>query len=327
MLHIVLAILKWIGIILLAILGLVLLIVLAVLFVPVRYRINGDYEEKPDATAAVSWLFHLLHVKVRYRDALFWQVRILGIPFLDSRRPIKKRTDKGKKKASKDDDTDFGDTSVEAAKEKKKTDSLPDKRHDTAAIKESVKEAGQPDSEQKKEQENEPEKEQKKTGIIGKIKTFFAKIKSFFLAMFERIRNIRYTIHKICDKIKDVRGQIDYYHGVLTGEEGTEAIGLLKTQLGRLLLHVAPRKFLLDAEFGFDDPATTGQVMAIAGMLYPLYRYDIRLRPDFASQSTWFRLKLRIRGRIRVFTLIRIAWKVYFDQNLKKVLAMLKKEE
>lgn len=321
MLHIVLAILKWIGIILLAILGLVLLIVLAVLFVPVRYRINGDYEEKPDASATVSWLFHLLHIKVRYRDTLFWQVRILGIPFLDSRRPPKKRAGKEKKKTSKDDDSDSGDTTVEVFKEK--TDSLPDKKQNTDEVKESVNEAGKSESEQK----NDQEKEQEKTGIIGKIKSFFTKLKSFIEAIIERIRNIRYTIDKICDKIKDVRGQIDYYHGVLTGEEGSEALGLLKTQLGRLLLHIAPRKFLLDAEFGFDDPATTGQVMAIVGMLYPLYRYDIRLRPDFTAQSTWFRLKLRIRGRIRAFTLIRIAWRVYFNQNLKKVLAMLKKEE
>ena len=325
MLHIVLAILKWIGIILLAILGLVLLIVLAVLFVPVRYRINGDYEEKPDASATVSWLFHLLHIKVRFRDSLFWQVRILGIPFLDSRRPPKRRVEKSKKNDAEDDSgTTHTDSKETAVKNQSVTVVNADKKTEEKSEKAAEKKLL---SNEAKITDDEQDTEPEKTGILGKIKGFIIKVKAFFHALIDRIRNIRYTIERFCDKINDVRGQIDYYHGVLTGEEGMEAVGLLKTQLGRLLLHIAPRKFLLDAEFGFDDPATTGQVMAIAGMLYPLYQYDIRLRPDFDAQNTWFRLKLRIRGRIRAFTLIRIAWKVYFDKNLKRVLAMLKKED
>ena len=102
-----------------------------------------------------------------------------------------------------------------------------------------------------------------------------------------------------------------------------EAISLIKRELGRLLLHIAPQKFKLDVSFGFDDPATTGQVMAILSMLYPIWSYDISLHPDFENKVMSGHIYMR--GRIRVFTLIRIAWRVYFNKNLKKVLVMLQK--
>ena len=67
----------------------------------------------------------------------------------------------------------------------------------------------------------------------------------------------------------------------------------------------------------------TGQVMAILSMLYPIWSYDISLHPDFENKVMAGRIYMR--GRIRVFTLIRIAWRVYFNKNLKKVLVMLQK--
>ena len=60
MIHILLMILKVIGVILLVILGLILAAVLLILFVPVRYRVDVSFEGKPDGEAAVSWLLHLV---------------------------------------------------------------------------------------------------------------------------------------------------------------------------------------------------------------------------------------------------------------------------
>ena len=52
MIHILLMILKVIGVILLVILGLILAAVLLILFVPVRYRADVSFEGKPDGEAA-----------------------------------------------------------------------------------------------------------------------------------------------------------------------------------------------------------------------------------------------------------------------------------
>lgn len=61
-------ILKIIGIILLVILGLLLTAVLLILFVPVQYRADVSFDGKPDGEAAVSWLFHLVRIRVSYHE-------------------------------------------------------------------------------------------------------------------------------------------------------------------------------------------------------------------------------------------------------------------
>lgn len=327
MLHIILGILKWIGILLLAILLLVILVLLAVLFVPVRYKVRGDYEDQPDAAVTVSWLLHLIHVRVRYRETLFWQVRIFGIPFLDSRRKKKDKQEKRRrsKKEKKDNkSTEYRDGSTDDRKAEGLKESADTVKADAAdavkaesadAVKADAADAVKADAADA-EGTDMPEK-----------KTVVSKLFSFIRAVFHGIsrvfHNIRYTIGKICDKIKNIRDNIGYYYDVITGDEGREAILLIRHELGRLLLHIAPRKFKLDASFGFDDPATTGQVMGILGMLYPIWSYDISLHPDFENKVMAGHVYMR--GRIRLFILIRIAWRVYFNKNLKKVLVMLQK--
>lgn len=68
--HVVLTILKIIGIILLVILAVLLLLLLAVLFVPLRYRVHGRMETKkePEADGTMTWLLHLLRADLTYRD-------------------------------------------------------------------------------------------------------------------------------------------------------------------------------------------------------------------------------------------------------------------
>ena len=78
MLSVILGILKIIGLILLAVILVLLFLLLLLLFVPIRYRLTGHYEEKPEAEAEVSWLLKLVRATVRYRDGLSVQARLLG---------------------------------------------------------------------------------------------------------------------------------------------------------------------------------------------------------------------------------------------------------
>ena len=68
MLEIILLILKIIGIVLLSILGLVVLILLLILFVPVRYKAQGEKHEEIKAEGRVTWLLHLLRIRITYTD-------------------------------------------------------------------------------------------------------------------------------------------------------------------------------------------------------------------------------------------------------------------
>lgn len=92
---IVLAILKWIGIVLLILLAVVVLLLLLILLVPFRYRAEGQvtdpetHEEIPFAawkdgarvSAEVSWLLHFLQARIRYPSEEKLQVFVLGRRF------------------------------------------------------------------------------------------------------------------------------------------------------------------------------------------------------------------------------------------------------
>ncbi len=69
-------ILKIIGVLL----AIVLLLCLALLLVPIRYRVELKAQDEIEGKAAVHWLFHLLDVRVFYRERdISFKIRIFGI--------------------------------------------------------------------------------------------------------------------------------------------------------------------------------------------------------------------------------------------------------
>lgn len=101
MLHILLTILKVIGIILLVILALIIALILIVLFVPVRYRIHVRKEGGPlEAKGIFTWLLKLFRVEVRYRNkkgradikVLFFTIKSIRIPAGEGHPEEKPRT-------------------------------------------------------------------------------------------------------------------------------------------------------------------------------------------------------------------------------------------
>ena len=92
MIHIILLILKIIGITLLSIVALVLLVLALVLFVPVLYRMRiVRTKEELRVKGRVSFLFPLLSVHFGYFDKASVKGRIFGIPFWNSEKPKKEK--------------------------------------------------------------------------------------------------------------------------------------------------------------------------------------------------------------------------------------------
>ena len=103
MLHIILLILKIIGIILLCILGILLFSILCALFVPLRYRVRVTGEaggEKPSVVVYVklTWLLHLVNVLVRYPAEVILRVRIMIFTLFRMPRKEKRSAPKEKQK-------------------------------------------------------------------------------------------------------------------------------------------------------------------------------------------------------------------------------------
>ena len=101
--HVILTFLKILGIILLVLLGLLLVIVLSVLFVPVRYRLEGEKLSpgwsEANGKVRVSWLLHLIHLRIQYREKeLDWECYLFGVPLKKAGAAVREWKKKRRKK-------------------------------------------------------------------------------------------------------------------------------------------------------------------------------------------------------------------------------------
>lgn len=100
MLHIILGILKAVGIIVGILLLIFLALLLGVVFVPVRYRIQAvKQEERAEMKIGLSWLLHLVSVRIflGIGGEKSFSVRICGIRLRPGKKKRKKRA--GRKEA------------------------------------------------------------------------------------------------------------------------------------------------------------------------------------------------------------------------------------
>lgn len=291
-LTVLLLILKILGIVLLVLLGILLAFLLIVLFVPVRYQGSG-YREEGDPVPVhvqlkVTWLLHLVRVSFIYPEEAFLKVKVLFFQIL----PAKEK----KKKAS---------NKKEADGKKPKTDK---------------KEVGSDVSDTASDQKISDEGNAADEDGGDDRRTLL----DFVRKLFSAIRNIKYTIRKIYDKINHIIHNIRYYIKILQTESFKRAFVLCREQLLRLMKIVLPRKVSGTFTIGMEDPAATGQILSIYGILYPLIGDSITVIPDF--EKPVMEGSFRFKGKITAFTLIRIAAKIYFDKDLKRVICLFKKE-
>ena len=291
-LTVLLLILKILGIVLLVLLGILLALLLIVLFVPVRYQGSG-YREEGDPVPMhvqlkVTWLLHLVRVSFIYPEEAFLKVKVLFFQIL----PAKEK----KKKAS---------NKKEADGKKPKTDK---------------KEVGSDVSDTTSDQKISDEGNTAVEDGGDDRRTLL----DFVRKLFSAIRNIKYTIRKIYDKINHIIHNIRYYIKILQTESFKRAFVLCREQLLRLMKIVLPRKVSGTFTIGMEDPAATGQILSIYGILYPLIGDSITVIPDF--EKPVMEGSFRFKGKITAFTLIRIAAKIYFDKDLKRVICLFKKE-
>ena len=360
MLHIVLLILKIIGIILSAILGVVFLAVCCALFVPVRYRIEVSREEGEGnppfiARAKITWLFHLVNIHLCYPADVYVRVRLFlftlfRIPEKEKRR---KKTDGKKrsrrKKAGDETPPQTTQAAEETAREPESStageetlSSGAGSLEETATVQEQTKTGTVALEEAVAGPENvtvtdtfdtEPSPEaaesgQEASGFFGrirqKIRCLLDKIKAFWEKLKTAFQNIRYTIRHMCDKIKTASDTIQYYREVFLSDAFGRSFALCKEQAGVVLKDLKPDRVEVDLIVGTGDPASTGEVLAVCGMLYPVFGPKVRIEGDFERA----RLEgcVFIKGKIRAFTFLRVAWKLYRNKDIRTLIKLFKKE-
>lgn len=316
MISILLTILKLLGIFLLSLLGVLLLLLLLILFVPVRYWAEAWRETESGQAFAlrlkVTWLLHFLNVHFSYPEEAYVRIRVLCFTVFrsDKEKPDKKKADKSNKKLPDPESEEIWSEAV-LPEESRSEEVQDEKGREVNAKEEPERVSGESD----KEKDNAGQEFEQKEKPSGR---------NFFKKLFSILKNLRYTIAQICDKIKKIVKNIKYYIGILNSEEFKRSFRLCSTQAGALLRHIRPQKLKGNLLIGTGDPASTGQVLAVYGMLYPFLGSQINVTADFEQRIVEGRLS--VKGRITLFRLIRCAWIIYFNKDLRRLIKMLKRE-
>lgn len=344
---VILTILKIIGIILLVVLGLILFLLLLVLFVPIRYRIDAskdaEGEQQIHALIKVTWLLHLLNIRFLYPEEAYLRVRIACFTLFRSDQPTKEaasskknaaaekkkeseaKTVKTSKASREAEDTLLATEDVEGSGEQPQTmDEDGWSPIDNTQIKPDEKTEAKLKDAPKNQTENATHTETDSEESTSKWELLREKILWCIQKLWKLLKNIRYTIQSIYDKIRNIIHHIRYYYRVLQSELFRRTWEKYSKEVLCLLKRIAPRKIKGYLHIGMEDPATTGQILGYYGMLYPLIGEHIDVVPDF--EHVILEGTLKIRGNITLFQAVRIACTIYFDKDLQKLIRLLKRE-
>lgn len=315
MISILLMVLKILGMLLLVVLGIILVFIFLILFVPVRYRITARRkitEEIPVmAKIKITWLFHILNAAFSYPEAAYVKVRVFCFTVF---RSDKKKKTRAKAESESPPNKDFKTQEALEAKE-------ADDEHSVQPTQKTQQEQQEQKSTEEQKFSGEQQEWNEDNGQPEEPET---KISDFFKKLWAVLKNIKYTIIKIYDKIKHIVKNIQYYIKIIKSETFERAWTVCSGQVFSLLKSILPGKLTGNLLIGTGDPASTGQVLAVYGMLYPLIGNHIVITPDFEQQV--MEGDLFIKGKITVFKVIKTAWIVYFNKDLRRLIKLFKRE-
>lgn len=332
MLHILLLILKFIGIIIAAILGILVLLICIVLFAAVRYEAQAACGEGFDSLrgkARVTWLFHLLRADVYYKEGkLKWRLRFAFFKRCSGSRPDEeKKTETIKKSDTKEEEGDqnekkqkSNDEKLEESEEKLEETAKEAPLEERAEEDKGMEDAqGSPEQPQEVEQayektceetpeadegpgQGEDHTERKGNHILQKVKAVWEKIKC--------------TFEKFCDRIKLLKEKKDRLAGFVQDEVHRRAFSKTKKEIFWFLGKLKPGEVDMKIRYGFEDPCHTGQVLAGVSMLYPFLGDGTEIIPDFEHKV--FKGNLRAKGRIRLGHLACLLWKLFWNRDVRQ---------
>ena len=312
--HVILLILKVLGITLLILLGIVLLLVLLLLLAPFHYTIDAEYYGDVKAVGRIQWLCFVLDLKGVYGNNKFlYYLKSFG--FMIS--------------TNDEEDKHYRAVSDEEAE----SDKSSDKAKPSEAEKVPVKVVE--DEFETYEQEQKPKSEPQKKSIFmriyegiesglewvvtipmrvhDKISELMARILDFFANLAENMNKVIKKRDMILQKITGVRSLLEKPYTKKVLKDG-------KVLLKKMWKHVRPRKLQGSIHFGLEDPATTGQLLGVVGMLYPVYRNHFVIAPDFEQQI--FEGKIYAIGRVQIgrmtFLLLRFMLTRDFFKTVQK---------
>lgn len=313
MLHILLLLLKIVGIIILAVLGILLLLILILVFAPLRYELDGSSSgdlSSLDIQAKASFLAQIIRIYIQYQDEqLTWKFCLAWKHFFNKK--IETNISENEKE-SESDKTVFSNNekqseysmseeiSVSASEVPASVKRIVDDTHEKNLISKSTEKKTEKISSETKKEKTEDSKKVK-TGILKKIERLFQKLKC--------------TFRKIYDMMAVLKEKTDEIKNFIDDETHRSAFCKFLLEAKRFLKKVKPKVLDGAITFGFEDPSITGRVLGGISMIYPYLQEHLTISADFEEKT--LSGKLYIKGRIRLSMILSFLLYLFLDKTVR----------
>lgn len=324
MLHILLLILKWIGIVLAVFLLLVLLLINLGLFVPVRYRADASCQndiETLEAEFELSWMWKLFFLTACWKKGKADMKIRIGWKYLFSEEKIEVPEEK--------EENDLQKEKEEQKFLKEQKESLPPEKTNRSLPENNVQEQAEKREchQEKTESGIDKEEEEKESFTADRRKAGGRKKKPLWDRMKEKIsewiESCKSFWRKILAMRRNFRGKKEQIESFLTDASHRRAFCSLKREVRRFLGHVSPKDVKIVGKIGLEDPYMTGQALAVLGMLFPFFGENTVIVPDFENKV--LEGSVHIEGKIHNFRMLAILWRLIKDRDVRKIIIDIKK--
>lgn len=348
LIHVLLILLKFLGIFLLFLLCLIFLVLAA----PIRYSFHFHAGEEASfgGQIKVTWLLGILYIRGSYIKKIFeYRVRIFGYQILGNQKEFlekkQKRERKKQKKRNKKSEKSNNKENVPA----------PPKQEESRGEDRSAKQEVQPEEKAPPEQEESrgedqsakqevrteesvsPEREgiceerrseeqdmQPEESVSPEREEICEECRSAEKAvepMEKKPPSTGGSGKKTTGRLDSLRKKIHEFREAYQEYHGKQLMDFAKQSIIKILRHVLPRRMRGFIRFGFDDPAVTGIVTGGAALFYPKYRDTLVLGPDFGQEC--FEADCRGRGRIHPGFFLYMGLKALWNPDVRALLKKL----
>ena len=340
MLHILLFILKIIGILLLSILGLILLILALVLLVPVRYRAGLQMRTIADYSAdgKVSWLLGLICLTGGYDgEQVKLDIRIFGHSLLHKKSGKQKK--RRKKPPKRPTEEQPAARKIQAEKEEIEPENTEcmllveqagSKQDEKASVQEisdtedggtdadeteiSAAEDGGTDADKVEQISGTHEKNH----IWQKLRNGFMRLSRLPSQIGQKVSSIGHIWKNLSKRKEHLQSTVEKYHSFWNRTCTQAAKDHILKEVKYLLRHILPRKLEGILTFGFEDPATTGQVLGILCVLAVFTGNHLEVNGNFEGKM--LEGDVSIKGHVRLCHIAKSAISLLIDKNIRKTI-------
>ena len=296
-------ILKVIGIILLVVLALILTALLCILFVPVKYRAVGSFDNTDiRAKAHASWLLHLFALHIEYARETDGYIRLAF---------VKKKLFDNYEALDDGDMDEAAKTETEDKVSENTVDepqiSAEELEHVTDEQTENESTAQTHNEQRTVNDENQQIKQQTKPTHQKTYKKRNKKPpkKSHKKQFKDKSDKIKNCIYKLKREYSDERNKAAFLH--------------LKKELFIILKRICPRRLKLTMVYSTGSPDTTGISLGILACFPVGYTNRWRITPDFESENPYAKGSFDIKGHVIVISILAATLRILFDKNCRRL--------